>query len=214
MKQVLIVIAMSIATAGCSVFGVRSGYEQPTYEVVEPVADQIEIRRYAPRLAAEATVEAVEYEEGQSAAFRLLFDYISGENRTQTEITMTAPVETSGEAQEIAMTAPVETTRAAGGQVQMRFFLPNEFDETTAPTPLDPRVRLIEVPEQMFAVSRFNGFAREETIATKNRELLQHLEGTRWRPSGPATVYSYDPPWTLPFFRRNEVVIPVDPTDS
>jgi len=75
------------------VFGIRSGYEQPSYVLVEILSDQIELRRCAPRLAVETTVDIPDYDEGRNAAFRLLFDYISGANRTAENATMTAPAE-------------------------------------------------------------------------------------------------------------------------
>lgn len=209
----------SLALAGCSVFGVRSGYEQPPYEVVERLGETLEVRRYAPRVAVEAQVEATDTRDGQGAAFRLLFDYISGANRTETGIAMTAPVETgpvetgSGEAggtsEEIAMTAPVETARSADGQVRMRFFLPAAYDRNSAPAPLDPRLSIVAVPEQTFAVLRFSGFGREKAVMAKKKELLCGLEASSWRPASAPVAYFYHPPWTLPFFRRNEAVVAV-----
>jgi hypothetical protein len=91
----------------------------------------------------------------------------------------------------------------------MRFFLPAKFDRETAPRPLDPRITIVDVPVQTVAVLRFSGFGGEDTVAKKKRELLRSLATTSWKPLSDSVVYSYDPPWTLPFFRRNEVVVAV-----
>ena len=146
------------------------------------------------RLAAEVTVESDDYDSGKNAAFRLLFDYISGSNFLQKEINMTAPVET-------VVDKP--------NMVRMRFFLPGSYNLNNVPESIDPRVRVVMVPEQFFAVLRFSGSASEEAVADKKSELLQLLENRAWKISGSSSVYSYDPPWTLPFFRRNEVNLPV-----
>lgn len=209
MKQISILFVCSLLIAGCSVFGNRSGYEQPGYKVVESLGESTEIRAYEPRVAAEARVENEDLDEGRDAAFRLLFDYITGSNRTDAKIAMTVPVESADTSEKIAMTAPVESSRTGDNRVYMRFFLPAKYDRETAPKPLDPRITIVDVPVQTVAVLRFSGVGGEDSVAAKKRELLHSLKSTAWRPLSDAVVYFYDPPWTLPFFRRNEVVVAV-----
>ena len=209
MKKISILFVCSLLIAGCSVFGNRSGYEQPGYKVVASLGESTEIRAYVPRVAAEARVENEDLDEGRDAAFRLLFDYITGSNRTAAKIAMTVPVESTGTSEKIAMTAPVESSRTGDNRVYMRFFLPARFDRETAPRPLDPRITIVDVPVQTVAVLRFSGFGGEDTVAEKKRELLRSLATTSWKPLSDSVVYFYDPPWTLPFFRRNEVVVAV-----
>ena len=189
--------------------GIRSGYEQPSYEVVEKISDQSEIRYYESRLAAETIVESGDYGSGKNAAFRLLFDYISGNNLMQNKIDMTAPVESIRVFEKVEMTAPVETAVNNANTLLMRFFLPIKYNSDNVPEPIDSKVRVVRVPEQFFAVLRFSGFASEEAVDDKNSELLKLLENNAWEVSGPSSVFGYDPPWTLPFFRRNEVLLPV-----
>ena len=209
MKQISILFVCSLLIAGCSVFGNRSGYEQPGYKVVESLGESTEIRAYEPRVAAEARVENADLDEGRDAAFRLLFDYITGSNRTAAKIAMTVPVESTDTSEKIAMTAPVESSRTGDNRVYMRFFLPAKFDRETAPKPLDPRITIVDVPVQTVAVLRVSGFGGEDTVAEKKRELLRSLAMSPWKPLSDSVVYFYDPPWTLPFFRRNEVVVAV-----
>ena len=115
-------LAAVVLLSGCSVIGIRSGYEQPSSTVLERIGETVEVRRYDSRLAAEATVEAGSAEAGRNEAFRLLFNYISGANQGQSKVAMTAPVEVGAEAEKIAMTVPVETAAADYGRYTMRFF--------------------------------------------------------------------------------------------
>jgi hypothetical protein len=195
--------------AGCSVFGIRSGYEQPRYEVVERLSDDVEIRRYGAQLVAETVVEAEDPEAAQNDAFKILAGYLFGANRSREEISMTAPVEVRSE--KIAMTVPVETSAAGASQYRMRFFLPASLSLETAPQPNDSRVKLLIVPERTAAVLRFSGLGREAQIAQREMQLLQTLRTSRWRAKGAAAAFYYDPPGTIPFLRRNEVVVAVEP---
>ncbi len=207
MKPLLPLALGALLISGCTFFGDRSGYEQPSYEVIGQVGEAVEIRAYAPRLAAEATVQSDDVGDGRDDAFRLLFDYISGGNRSETSIAMTTPVESAAASQKIEMTVPVETARSDGNRVYMRFFLPARYNRETAPEPLDPRVRIVAVPAQTKAVLRFSGLGREKTVAEKKADLLKALDGAPWRATAEPVAYFYDPPWTPPFFRRNEVAV-------
>ena len=209
--------AAAIVLTGCSVFGIRDGYEQPTYEVVDQVGDDVEVRRYAPRLAASVAVSAADESAARDEAFEILAGYIFGANRSATEIAMTAPVAVDAApestATEIAMTTPVETGRAGPGRYTMRFFLPRALTIDTAPVPTDERVVLEVVPAQTVAALGFSGRRDEERLAAEGRRLQQALTGSPWRPTDGSSpvAYLYDPPWTLPFLRRNEVAVAVLP---
>ena len=120
---------------------------------------------------------------------------------------MTAPVAQAREA--IAMTAPVVQARDASGQWVIRFFMPENYTMETLPKPLDPAVRLVPVPAQVTAVLRFSGSTAPARVEAKEKELLRLLQDSAWQPSGAVVAWFYDPPWTLPPFRRNEVAVPV-----
>ena len=117
----------------------------------------------------------------------------------------TAPVEVSGK-QLLAMTVPVETSDGAGTG-HMRFFLPASYTLDTAPKPLNPRVRLVTVPQQTIAALRFSG--PTSGIAARKAELLDRLAQARWRPDGEPYALFYDAPFTLPVLRRNEAAVAV-----
>ena len=209
------------------VFGIRL-YEEPHYDVIERVGETIEVRRYVPRLAAEVDLVSTD-DAGRSEAFQLLFNYIAGANRTpgaaQGKIAMTVPVEVSGQGGGqaairgigqadsqgsskalVAMTVPVETSDSDGAR-HMRFFVPAQYTLATAPKPLNPRVRLVTVPEQTIATLRFSGTGRD--TAARKVELMDQLAGAAWKPDGEAYTLFYDAPFTLPFLRRNEAAVRV-----
>ncbi len=209
--KALISIVSGLALAGCSVVGVRDGTEEPSYSVTNHVGD-IEIRTYGPRLAAETTIAADEY-EARSAGFRKVAGYIFGANKTNDKIAMTAPVAQapdSGSSQTIAMTAPVSQRQDAQGSWVIRFFMPSKYTMATLPTPTDPSVRLVEVPPETYAVLRFTGSTGTEKIQTERAALLSGLQASSWKPTGTPVAWFYDPPWTIPFLRRNEVAVAVE----
>jgi hypothetical protein len=215
-----LVLALESALA---VFGIRSVYEQPRYEVVERIGP-VEVRRYAPRLAAETTVAPASEDEGRNEAFRILAGYIFGGNHEKADIAMTSPV-AAGAGRDIAMTAPVETR--AGGRAQememtapdaaagtadgvtMRFFLPGKITRDNAPVPNDPRVRIVAVPEETIAALTFSGRGTKAALDAKTRELRGALAGSSWRAAEEPYALFYDPPFTIPFLRRNEVAVRV-----
>ena len=207
------------AESALSVLGIRSQYEQPRYKVLEYVGS-VELRAYGKRLAAEATVTAPDEAAAREQAFGLLAAYIFGQNRTlgstpggSREIAMTAPVETTpvGPPREIAMTTPVETAPSGAGRFTMRFFLPGELTWETAPTPLDARVRLVDLPGETLAALAFSGSTGRAAVARRKSELIDALKPSAWRPTAEPVTLFYDPPFTLPFLRRNEVAVAVEP---
>ncbi|CAN1554482.1 SOUL haem-binding protein [Mycobacteriaceae bacterium] len=193
-----------VAEAGGSIIGVRSGTEEPPFTVQRQVRG-VEIRHYGPRIAAETTIDADE-EKARSEGFRRLAGYIFGGNTTKSKIAMTAPVAQQS-SEKIAMTAPVAAQRDGSGQWVIRFFTPVEYTMETLPTPNDERVRLVDVPAETVAVLRYSGIASPEAVASHTGELLSTLRDNGFEPKGEPFSWFYDPPWTIPFRRRNEVVV-------
>ena len=200
---------MPLYLAGCSVVGMQGDIEQPPYEVISSLSKNIEIRQYVERIAVETTVTSDDPGDARNVAFRLLFAYISGANEANAEIAMTVPVETPGAAQQIDMTAPVESLIRETGTMTMKFFLPGRFTPGSAPAPTDVRVRLVLIPVQRLVVMTFSGSRGPEVVSARVVELRAALEALDLNPEGSARAFFYDPPWTLPWFRRNEVAIEV-----
>jgi hypothetical protein len=185
------------AESTLSVFGVRAPYEQPKYEVIGHIGDDVEIRAYAERVAVETPMRL----SNDGEAFGRLFRYITGANHTDAKITMTVPVEQSS--QRMAMTIPVEL----GGENVMRFFLPASVVKAGPPVPNDPLVHIVTLPPQDFAVLRFSGTINDESRRIHNEALLAAVQGAGRKAVGVPSLLSYDPPFALPFLRRNEVAV-------
>ena len=191
---------------------VRRKTERVPYTVVTRVGGT-EIRRYPSRVVADTTA-ADEYR-----AFGRLLRYITGANQSTAEVAMTAPVETggtgatatgAGAGEEIAMTAPVETDETERG-VRMRFYLPASYDIETAPEPTDSAVRLVELPAETLAVRQFSWLATDRRVERQTARLRADLgDAPDVRPVGEPTLLRYDPPWTPPFLRTNEVAVAVE----
>jgi len=203
----LLKLPVKLATSASTVFGVRSGTEHPEYTVLDRVG-AVEIRRYGPRVAAETDVDADE-SEARNVGFRRLAGYIFGGNRTRASIAMTAPVAQRRDGgQRIAMTAPVAQT-TDGGRSTIRFYMPSTFDLHSLPEPDNPRVRLVPVPAEVVAVLRYTGDRSPAAVEEKRASLLRTLAGSSYQPSGEPFSWFYDPPFTVPFLRRNEVAVAV-----
>jgi hypothetical protein len=203
----------SLMLSACSTFGVRT-VDQPPYTVEQQIGP-VEIRSYGPRAAAETTIANNEV-DARSDGFRKLAHYIFGGNAGQQSIAMTAPVAQSSESekgQTIAMTAPVSQA-PSGDSWTISFFLPATLTQATAPKPLDPSVRIVAVPSATMAVLRFTGSRDAEAMADHRTQLLAALQGSPWQPIGDTVNWFYDPPWTLPPLRRNEVAVEVRPRSS
>ncbi len=200
-------VLSTLLLGACSVVGVRSGTEEPAYTVVARQG-AAEIRQYGPRLAAETTVDATDAYAARGTGFRRLAGYIFGANTARASIAMTAPVAQSSET--IAMTAPVAQDRTDSGWT-IRFFMPAQYTMETLPRPRDPAIRLVTVPAQTMAVIRFTGSIAPEAVAGQQAALQRSLMNSPWRPDAAPVAWFYDPPWTLPFLRRNEVAVPVVP---
>lgn len=207
--KLMISFAMLAFSTACSVFGVETVEEAP-FQLVQR-EKQFEIRDYAPLVVAETRVNAT-FKEAGNKAFRKLFAYISGENEVSEKITMTSPViadaQDSGAGQNIAMTAPV-TSQKEGNEWRYRFVLPKNYSLENAPRPLNPDVTLAQIPAKRVATLRYSG----RTTAAKQIKQAELL--TTWMVSQGLVEQSqprwagYNAPWTLPWFRRNEVLIDV-----
>ena len=161
--------------------------EEPVYKVNKAwEAEQIEIRAYAPR------VMAVTGMEDSNGGFRVLAGYIFGGN---------------AEEEKIAMTAPVQQSMA--GEKEMAFMMPAEYALEDLPKPEDQRVSFREAPAYTAAVIRFSGWASADKADENWQQLRRFLIAKDIDITGEPTLNQYNPPWTLPFMRRNEIIVPV-----
>lgn len=181
--------------------------EEPPF-TVEDRANRFEIRLYEPQVIAEVEVTG-DRAEAANRGFRPLANYIFGGNQPNAKIAMTAPVvQTRAQGQTIAMTAPVSQTASQNGW-RVRFVMPEGYRLEDMPAPNDQTVRLSAQPARRMAVVRFSGLASNRAIAQAEANLISGLTARGETPAGPVEYAFYDPPWTLPFLRRNEVMVPL-----
>lgn len=205
MKKVFSLLS-GLWLAGCSVMGIRNTPE-PQYLVIFQDR-KFEIREYPPLIVAETVVTA-DYKEAGSIGFRRLAGYIFGGNTTQASIAMTTPVVREANGEQIAMTAPV-LQQTEGKQWRMSFVMPASYRLDTLPIPLDSNVVLRELPAKKIAVLRYSGSLSENVIASNSKTLLDWLNQQALKPLSPARSAAYDPPWTIPMLRRNEIHIDIE----
>ncbi len=200
-------IIAGVAVIGAAAWGpiVSSNVEHAKYEVVE-THEAIEIRNYAPHIVAEVTVSG-ERKEAINQGFRLIADYIFGNNTASSKMAMTAPV-IQQPSEKIAMTAPV-IQQGSGGQWNVRFVMPANYTLATIPKPNNTAVTLHEIASKRFAAIRFSGMAGEETLKEKTDALNAFIADKKLKTLSTPTFAFYNPPWTLPFLRRNEVMVEI-----
>ncbi|KAK4418985.1 Heme-binding-like protein, chloroplastic [Sesamum alatum] len=191
--------------------------ETPKWEVLASTTDY-EIRNYPPSVVAEITYDHTQFNSDKDGGFKILANYIGvfgkPQNAKPEKIEMTVPVITkTTESEKIAMTVPVVTKSGVGGgeSVTMGFILPSKYVKAEdAPKPLDERVVIREEGERKYGVVRFSGGARDEVVAKKVEKLKACLERDGYKVAGDFVLARYNPPWSLPPLRTNEVMIPVE----
>jgi hypothetical protein len=181
---------MGLLSTGCSLFG-KGSEEQPSYQVIKNEENK-EIRKYDSFIIAKTTINS-NFKDAQGKGFRILAGYIFGKNKSQQKISMTAPV----------MTAPDDRENWT-----MTFNMPSKFTIKTLPAPTDERIKIEKVEQRLFAAITFSGLwdeSKNEEEAKKLKDWLKKLP--EYELISPAMFAAYNPPWTIPFLRRNEMLI-------
>jgi hypothetical protein len=199
LRTVGLTALVTLSLAACS------SVAEPPFSLVnsEP---PFEIRDYAPMLVAETTTTG-DRDQAVNAGFRVLADFIFGNNRAQAEIAMTAPV-TQAKGEDIAMTAPVTQTET-GGAWTIGFVMPANYTSATLPLPNDPRVTIREIASRRIAVVVYSGLSGDDEVRAQTAALQTWMGQMNLTAAGSPVVARYDPPWTLPMFRRNEIQIEI-----
>jgi hypothetical protein len=197
--------------------------EEPKYAVLDQEAG-FELRQYAPLIVAETWVDG-DMDAASNKGFRIIADYIFGNNKAPTstqgeqgtqssKIAMTAPVTLEPDAQplKLDMTAPVSVQAAAVDSTwvetqrwRVQFVMPGKYTLASLPIPNNSAVTLREVPGKTVAVATYSGLNTDSRIRKETRRLTDWLQKRKLVPVGPPQLARYDPPWTLPMWRRNEI---------
>ena len=213
---ILLAITLPFIVSACTLLGGKAA-EEPAYRVTLKDGP-IEVREYEGYAIARTTVTAT-YREATRAGFRRLFGYITGDNQTTADIDMTAPVLIAPRSEAIEMTAPVliepqagsgETSTLAGDGIDawsIAFVLPQGYTKASAPQPQDERITVTDIDAHRIACIVFRGRLNDKSAEASRKELAEWLEVRGLEHAGNWQIAGYNPPWTLPALRRNEVQV-------
>ena len=190
MKEFLMSLSCSALLAGS---GIAQAIESLAFEVLE-THDDIEIRQYAPHLLATVRVEG-EFDEAGSQAFRPLFNYISGDNRSDEKIAMTAPV--------------LQQPDEGQGTWLISFVMPSSFDKDSLPVPISEVVRVSEQPTMRMAALEYRGGWSQSRYSKHELELHSALNAMSLTACGDPRWARHDPPFMPWFMRKNEILVPL-----
>ena len=184
-----------------------SRVEQAQYSVVEK-KKKYEVRLYPKHIVAQTTV-AGDRRTSLNNGFRIVAGYIFGGNEKKQSVAMTAPVVARESVSEkIAMTSPVVATKSGDSRI-ISFGMPRSYTLGTLPMPTDSRVKLVEIPEEKYAVMKFSWLATEKRVQRFERELAVALSIDHVETLGVVAYAGYDAPWTPPWMRRQEVLVKI-----
>lgn len=184
MRKLLLVAALVMGVGAMA-----DEIEEPQWQLLDTL-ETVEIRQYSPSIQA---VTQLDSGGDSSQGFRRLAGYIFGGNERS---------------ESIAMTAPVQETLEPGNTM-MAFTLPAEYAFEDLPAPDNDSVTLVQVPGRVVAAIRFSGWATGGKVARMQEELLAVLKRYGVATVGVPSLNQYNPPWTLPFLRRNEVSVEI-----
>jgi len=184
--------------------------DEPEFKLILK-EDKFEIREYAPKIIAQVEIFG-DFDDASSKGFKILADFIFGNNTSNngnSKIEMTAPVEMEPLSQKINMTKPVLAEGSDNNWI-VSFIMPNEFTLETLPKPNNKSIKILSLPKEKYAVIVFSGLLRESSYLEKEKLLNEFIKEKKLKPSGEIKIARYNPPWTLPFFRRNELMLKVN----
>ncbi len=197
---IIVVIALLIILLSGSIM---SHVKEPDFKVLKE-EQNIQIREYVPIIAAEVIMNG-ERDKAINSGFKVLADFIFGNNTTKKEIAMTAPV-MQQQNEKIAMTAPVIQQQTNPNEWKVQFVMPADYTVENLPTPNDPRIKIISIPNRKFVVISFSGLSTKKNLESHLKQLQDYVAVHRLQITGEPVFAFYNPPWTLPFLRRNEIM--------
>ena len=205
LKWIFLTVPIGIfLTAAVFVGPIMSDVETPKYKILKTEGN-IQLRRYNPMIIALVNVNGTR-RDAIGKGFRLLADYIFGDNVGQRTISDPAGTRQSIK---IAMTAPVQQQSVDSGW-QISFVMPSEYTTGTLPSPTNKLITIRTEDSRDFFTITFSGINSDQNIEKNQNILINYLEVNNISTSSKPIYAFYNPPWTLPFLRRNEILIARD----
>lgn len=186
---------------GLLCIGDAMAIEEPKYEVIQKDG-AFEIRKYAPILIAETSLDG-DMDEASNKGFRLIADFIFGNNKladsnVNSKIAMTAPVTIEPQSS--------ETNMQTAKKWRIHFVMPSQYTLDNIPKPKNDAITLKELPSKFFLVYSYSWLNTLSRVQTKTDEALEWANRKGLKVIGAPQLSRYDPPWTLPMFKRNEIM--------
>jgi len=178
------------------------GLETPAYTVLRSLSDDVELRNYTSFTVAKRAMpdgNGTGFASGEG--FTKLADYLFGNNSETAAMEMTSPVEISYDGSKKAV---------------MSFVLPRAFEDAP-PTPLEGSIEVKRVPERLVLTKAFPGVVTEGEVQRQRAALAETIaaDGNLLAVnSSEYSVLQYNPPYTLPWRRLNELAVVVEAVDS
>jgi hypothetical protein len=206
------IFMVSLLFCSCSVIGIGNE-EQPLYEVITK-DDKKEIRKYKSYIIAKTAVKG-SFKEAQKKGFKILAGFIFGKNESKESITATSKITIKKQSEKIAMTSPVTITPNIESENNdswiMTFSMPSKYSLNTLPKPLDKRVIIEKVSAKYVASYQFTGFWNKSINDSKAEKLFSWLKKKqKYEIISKPKFAGFNPPWTLPFLRRNEIQVELE----
>lgn len=170
-----------------------SKINEPSYKILRKDS-HIEFRQYSPMVIAEVSMQGTKTEAIKNG-FRILAAYIFGDNQSD---------------QKIAMTKPVMQTKQNANTWLIRFVMPSSWTMGDIPAPKNNKIKIIETHEQSMISIRFSGAITDMNIDRHLNKLKRYIDEKGIRVDGNPIYAFYNPPWTLPFMRRNEIIFKLE----
>lgn len=191
MIKIVLVLMITLIMNSCSLFGVQSE-KGPRYKTLIK-EDNYEIREYVSYNVAQTEIKSnLEGSSGEN--FQTLADYIFGKNESKKEIPMTSPV----------------IQFENGEYSAMQFTMPSEYKLEDLPLPKNDKIELKKVPSKTLAVIKYSWGDSAEKRNENYQKLKNWIQSKdKYVMNGDPFYAGYNPPWTIPFLKRNEVLISV-----
>lgn len=185
-----------------------SRVSEPSFKVVKQ-SNGYTIRKYEDYIVAKVKVNGP-YEKSMNEGFRILAGYIFGANTSKASIKMTAPVVEENKSESISMTAPVIEENSSNEERIVSFVMPKQYTLATLPFPNDQRIKFEQIPSHYAAVLTYSWYNTDQRVKEKKAELLNLLSQDAIPALSVPQGARFNPPWTIPFMLRNEVMVKID----
>lgn len=177
---------------------------EPSYTLLKKEG-AIEIRRYSSLIIAQVNVKG-ERKSAIQTGFKILANYIFGNNNVHKKIAMTAPVMQES----LNQHTPNDNPSTAKDAWAVRFVMPSLYSIDTLPKPVNETIEIVRVPNKKYVVIRFRGSSQRSNLDEHEAILRAYIAKHHLKVIGETIYAFYNPPWILPFLRRNEIMLGIE----